>query len=195
MKHLFVLLLSFLLTTSHAQSFGLDIGLEWSPYQRYQRPTTHQFSTISNGKNSAGQVLNIIPNLRLGVILTEFDIWGIAFHTGLTYSPFSLDIDQYKGMGAIAIPLTLSYQFYFDDNTFLSLGAGVQFSTIEMSARPPEFKNIPNPFFMTYVGEISIGGFSSYYIAMGVTGFARIGFNQHKAHTLDVGLRVNLLWI
>jgi hypothetical protein len=189
------MLFSLVLTTSQAQSFGLDIGLEWSAYQRYQRPTTHQFSTISNDNNSAGQILNIVPNLRLGMILTDLGSWGIALHTGLTYSPFSVDIDQYKGMGAISFPLTLSYQFYFDDNVFLSLGGGVQFSKIEMGARSPEFSNIPNPFFMTYVGEISIGGFSSYYIAIGITGFARVGFNQHQAHTLDVGLRVNILWI
>lgn len=193
MKLLLTVILCAFMTQAQAQytTLSIDVALEWSAYQHYQRPSNHEFAQLSGQKNSTGQVLNILPNARLGLVLNHADRWGFGLHAGVTYSPFSLDTEQYKGMGAVAFPLILSYQHQFVGDLFLSVGGGVQFSKIEFAGKPLAFQALENPYFMTYVGEISFGVFSDYYLAIGVTGFARVGFNQLGAHSLDIGIRVN----
>lgn len=187
----------FLISVHHVQAqyvtVGLDFALEWSAYQHYQRPSNHQFAQISGQKNSAGQILNVLPNARIGFVVYETESWGFGLHTGVTYSPFSLDIDQYKGMGAVGFPFIFSYQHHFANDFFMSIGGGVQFSKIEFSSKPLAFQSLENPYFMTYVGEIAMGVFSDYYVNIGITGFLRVGFHQFEAHTLDIGIRFNTI--
>lgn len=108
---------------------------------------------------------------------------------GITYSPFSQDIDQYKGTGALSFPIILSHHFIIDDSFVLGIGAGIQFSRIEFNNTPPPFNRIQNPFFVTYVGEITGGPVDAYMVLIGLTGFVRVGFGQYQSHTLDIGIR------
>lgn len=176
--------------------FGGTIALEWSAYQRYQRPSTHEFAQLSGQKNSAGQILNLLPNLRMGIFLLGYDSYNLHFffvlEGGITYSPFSQDIDRYKGQGALAFPIILSHHFIINDNFLLGIGAGVQFSRMEYGNNPLVFQDATNPFFMTYVGEVILGAVDAYGALFGLTGFARIGFNQYEAHTLDIGIRAHI---
>lgn len=190
---LLTLVLILLPSISQAQSLGLWASIDWSVYQRYQRPSTHDFAQIAGQKNSAGQVLNVLPSIRLGMMLNTWKRFDLTIEGGICYAPFSQDIDRYKGIGALSFPVLMSLQIHGDyDDWLITIGGGVQFSRIEYAMNPKDFEGINNPYFMTYVGEISYGTLNKYYVFAGLSIFGRLGFGSSQAHTLDIGVRVNL---
>jgi hypothetical protein len=76
--YLLIISLCFLSQKSFSQTkITLDIGpilsAEWNLYHWYQHTSNHPFSIASGGNRSVGQVLNVLPSARLGIIFT-FDI-------------------------------------------------------------------------------------------------------------------------
>lgn len=179
---------------------GFLIGLDYNIYHQYSRPANHKFATISNQKNSAGQVLNILPGIRFGLLFGVWHTyeesnlyWHESYHftieAAFNYMPFSQDTDEYKGVGGINIPITIGSHFRVG-NVNLAVALGVQFSKIEMNLRPTAYQGVDNPYFMTYIAEFGIGDYNTdYSVMLGYHFFGRIGYHPNKAMTLDIGIR------
>lgn len=199
LKLLFLLTcLSFFAVPVFSQNyFGGTAAFEWSLYQRYQRPDNTPFAPLSNQHNSAGSVLNALPNLRLGAFY-HIEVSGYSYYTiildaGIQFNPYSFDIDHPKGFGALSVPVLLSFNWVTHGGYFLGIGVGVQYSKMEFfQEKNSPYKDIHNPFFMTYIAEFNFGQDYDYYVYGSFTGYIRLGFNQYQSQTLDVGLRFRI---
>jgi len=193
-------------TTVKLFSGGPIISAEYNLYHRYERPKNHAISITSGGNRSVGQLANVLPTGRLGGLFT-FEVERLVgpvgqklsyrsyFHLllegGVCYMPFSYDVEEYKGRGALSFPIMASVLIPFDQAA-LTVGLGVQFSRIELHKKRAPYDGMANPFFTTYVVEL---GFVPHNIDMGygffggVSLFIRGGLNEQLATTLDVGVR------
>lgn len=173
--------------------WGSTIGIEWNTYQRYQRPSNTAFAKQSNQQNSAGQVLNALPNLKLGVFYITGDNHFVALDGGIQFYPYSFDIDNPKGAGALSFPIMLSWNLISSDYFIVGMGAGVQFSKMDLFVdKNSRYKDLSNPFFMTYAGEINLGWYDGDYSIASLVGYLRIGVNQYQSYTLDIGIRFQI---
>lgn len=174
----------------------LTASLEWSLYQRYQRPNNTPFAKVSNQHNSAGQVLNVVPNLRAGISYSLIDyysyIYRIGLDGGIQFHPYSIDSDAPKGNGAWSFPIMLTWNIVGSEQNYVfGISAGVQFSQMEIFGNKNNpYGKLSNPFFMTYCVEVSYGLDDTYLIdTASFTLYARLGLHQHNTQTLDVGVR------
>jgi hypothetical protein len=177
--------------------FGGTAAFEWSAYQRYQRPNNTPFAKQSNQHNSAGSILNVLPNLRLGVYSRiqgrGYSHYRIVLDAGIQFHPYSFDMNDNKGLGALSIPVLLSFSWITHGELFFSLGGGVQYSKMEFfQSKTNPYKDIYNPFFMTYIAEFNFGRDFDYYVYGSFTAYIRLGFNQYQSQTLDVGIRFRI---
>lgn len=177
-------------------------SLGWNLYHLYQRPTNHEFSIVSGGERSAGQVLNVLPSFRLGTMI-QFDTktlhhglaWYSSFYLmiegGVQYMPFSFDLQERKGQSALAFPVQVSTLISLGGSA-LTVGLGVQFSRMEFNKNTTAYKDLKNPFFVSYFLELGIvpheidGGYS---VLGGVNFFGRVGLGTFQTLTLDFGVR------
>jgi hypothetical protein len=189
---LLILMLSYTSLFSQGE-WGFSLGLEWNAYQRYQRPNNSSFAKLSNQQNSAGQLLNALPNLKVGVLLLTGNHHFVILDGGIQFYPYSFDLDNSKGNGALSFPLILSWNLISSDYFIVGLGAGVQFSKMDLFVdKHSRYKDLPNPFFMTYTGEINLGWYDGDYGIASLVGYLRFGVNQYQSHTLDMGIRFQI---
>jgi len=204
-KHFFLaffLYFFFQLTPGQSQvNIGPMISAEWNLYNWYQRPSNHQFSIASGGNRSVGQVLNVLPSARLGIVFV-FDapnFYGNDFvlllEGGISYTPFSFDLEERKGQGALSFPVILSTIIPIG-STAMTIGGGIQFSKTEFTQTTAKYQPLDNPFFMTYILELGLGSpnlaVPDYGFLFGYNFFARVGYGEHHAVTLDIGVRASI---
>ncbi|MCP4442796.1 MAG: hypothetical protein GY810_28155 [Aureispira sp.] len=178
---------------------GGALSIGWNLYHSYQKPFT-TFPYKLGDMKSVGQVLNVLPDLRLAAVLSmgpERKPVHLHLEAGVGYYPFSFDLEEFSGMGALSFPLLLTLRIPVIKSYpagVLTLGGGVQFMAVELHQR---FSQEPNPFFMTYVGEIGFGVGALDYDALmiGLELFTRFGMTWEEAVSLDVGIRFNLGWV
>ncbi len=183
-------------TTDIGLSIGPVLSLDWSAYHWYQKPQSQAISA----NRSAGQVLNVMPGARLGLIfnfdvsyssgrLNYYDDFYLLLEGGVNYYPFSFDMDEYKGQSSISFPLSLSTQIPLG-NLHLNIGLGVQFSKIELNNIPFRYQKNPNYYFTTYFVELGLGEtIIDYSVFLGYDFFARVGLGLDNAISLDIGVR------
>jgi len=173
---------------------GYGLFINYNLYSWYQRP-----STIESPLSSSGQVLNVLPGLGLNFWIGDVDHWIIALEGGIEYLPFALDIDNYKGMGALSIPVLAKVQFPVAKQKSLWLmlhfGAGAQFLHTDIYNRPEAYQNASNPFFTSIVGElgvhISAVGYARQHLRE-VELFFRVGAAPFGTVSFNTGLRLTL---
>jgi hypothetical protein len=125
-------------------------------------------SSIVGKDRSAGQVSNLLPSCRIG-LLFDFDIFCkkgaikrndhfyLFVEAGIDYFPFARDVDHYKGLGAYSIPVSVSGQIPLGNYGLLSIGGGVQLTRMEFGQVPRAYKAFNNPIFVTYFVELGLG--------------------------------------
>lgn len=169
--------------------FSPMLFIDYSLYHWYQEPVKR----IDGLPKNMGQALNVLPGLGAGIILGKKTSLLFSLEASVKYFPFSLDLAGYEGMGAVSFPVLANFRIPLNGFFFLQAGGGVQWNKINIHNRSAAHKRLPNPFFMTYVGEVAIGIEEGVYILY----FARFGYNTNQSTTLDIGLRIGLhstLW-
>jgi hypothetical protein len=179
---------------------GPLIGFDYNIYHQYTKPSDHPFSSISTKSNSAQQILNVLPGIRMGFLfgvthtynergLNWHENYHFSIEAAFNYIPFSQNFDEYKGVGGISIPITINSHFPVG-NLKIAVALGVQFSKTEMNIRPVDYQGIDNPFYMTYVAEIGLGQYDTdYSFMLGYHFFSRFGFHPNRAMTIDIGVK------
>ncbi len=129
---------------------GYGLFINYNLYSWYQKPTT-----IEAPSRSSGQIFNVLPGLGFNFWLGDIDHWLLALDGGIEYYPFAIDLDGYRGMGALSIPVLAKVQFPVAKQKslwlMLHLGAGVQFVKTDLHNRPIDLQNSPNPFFVNII--------------------------------------------
>lgn len=197
MKKVFIVIISFFLfiSLSHSQNIGIGLELEASVYQWHKKP-----NTITGGSSSA-QLL-AFPAIGPKIWFGDWEEYTISLEGKVDFAPFSFNIDEYYGMGAISFPVILKGNFSpFDppahNNGFTKIGIGIgtQWSKVDIYARPDFLNSIPNPFFITYIGELScqlvIGNGRNSDQGISFEIFSRAGWGKQGARTFGLGLKVN----
>lgn len=188
---------------SNALGIGFVISPEWNLYSWQQRPNNDPIALASGGNRSVGQGGNALPSGRVGIFFEieyktkrSTNDFSFLVEGGVNYMPFSFDLAERKGRGSLCFPIvtTLFFKNSYSEHVFF-VGAGVQLSQIERHKRTAKYKDLKNPFFLTYVLEL---GFSPWYKDGGYGLFSapqifvRAGLGEHQAMTMDVGVRVML---
>jgi hypothetical protein len=169
--------------------FSPMLFIDYSLYHWYQKPRR----SMDRSPKSMGQVLNVLPGLGGGIILGKKTTLLFSLEASVKYFPFSLDLEGYEGMGAVSFPVLANFRIPLGGFVFMQVGGGVQWSQINIHNRTAANQQQPNPFFMTYVGELAVGIEEGVFILY----FARFGYNANQSTTLDIGLRIGLhsaLW-
>lgn len=183
-------LFTFLIQGIHAQQFGYGFvsGLDF--YSRYSNP---QDDIASASAGSALLNIGIGPKLWFGGERVSVSVEGSA-----VFSPFALSLGDFKGLGALAVPVIGRININGLSNVNkegklgLSIGAGLQWSRTELFGLQSSFSNqgVTREFFRNFIGEIGygygMGGFS-----FGV--FGRYGRDaDQRSNVFSVGMLVNL---
>lgn len=158
---------------------GIDV------YQIYTNPYTKE----SMHSRSSGAVFSGIP---IGVQLSHgIKNNGIALEAAANFAPLSLDLQEYKGLGAIGFPILLKYNYGALSGTSTdkligySAGLGVQMNRTEWFGLSKNYPGLKRTFFRTYVLELAVGG--------GVGGYSmylytRIGAGADQALSFNIGI-------
>lgn len=206
MKQLIIFcLITTLASNSYAQ-FDVAIGFETELqlYEWQQRPKPQ-----ASPYRSVGQVFSF-PSIGPKIWFGDWHFLTVSLDGKVAFSPFSLDLVKYKGMGSLSFPVLLKVNFdpngvpggygskrntfgYREDSGLnkFGIGGGVQWTMTEIYARPKDYRST-NAFFMTYIGEISL------QVVMGrkesggsIEIFARGGGNPYGAVTFSLGIKYN----
>ena len=177
--------LSLIQLTSGQVAFGVTYGIDL--YQHLRTPSTVETEGYSTG--SAIFNLNIGPKLWVG---------GKSFSVSVEaqggFAPFSLDLDEYKGLGAAYFPLLACFNFagltgFQDQGGFgFSVGGGMQITRTELYFLNVEYEDLEREFFETVFGQVNIGlgrKHQSVYL------YLRYGLGDNDAHNYHVGLMVD----
>ncbi len=175
---------------------GMSLYLDYNLYHRYQKP-----DFLSPERESAGQLLNLLPLGGFGFWIGQAGSFTVGIEGGLDYMPFSIDLQEYKGLGAVSFPLLLRatqpFAPWAEISPFVGVGIGLQWNRIDLYGRPSGAALGLNNYFKTQVVELSIGLGRGWQPTTRQTGllafYARIGKAAEGAHTLNFGLRAKLL--
>lgn len=187
MRNLLLILLLFTFTRSNAQ-VGLGLVYASDLYQWYANPVVEGV----DAKRSSGAAISSIalgPKLWMGGNSFSFSLEAQA-----NFAPFSFDVNEYKGLGAVAFPLLGKFNFGaasgFNEDKLLgwSIGGGIQYNRTELFGLTQKFDHIERDFFPTYVGEASVN--------LGIAGFdfafyLRLGFAEDMARSMNIGYSLN----
>lgn len=159
---------------------------DFNVYHWYQQP----YVQFDGRTENVGQTLNLIPGIGTGFVMGKKTTALLVVEAGIKYMPFSLDVAEYDGIGALSFPVLASMRFPIKRAMFLQVGAGIQWSRINLF----QPKDAPrSAYFATYVGELSIGVEEAAYLLY----FTRIGYHPNGATTIDLGIRMGIhgsLW-
>lgn len=191
-------------TSSSKMYLGSMVSFSWNLYHWYQQPTNYPFAQVGSGQRSMGQVLNVLPSMRMGLFFIfekgDKNI-GLTIESSFCYMPFGFDLEERKGHGAWSVPLLGSLILPIGRGedakaAALFLGVGAQFSRTEFHRNTENYKDLKNPGFVTFIGEIGIGlgNFfdKKYGVSNRVNFFARGGYGLQQAITIDTGVRLML---
>jgi len=173
---------------------GYALFMNYNLYSWYQKP-----STIESPLSSSGQVLNVLPGLGGNIWVGDVDHWIVSVEGGIEYLPFAFDTDNYKGLGALSIPILAKVQLPILKQKSLWLmlhaGTGVQLLHTDICARPDAYQNAANPFFANIVGEVGVHistvGYKRQHLRE-VELFCRAGGGAFGAASFTTGLRLTL---
>lgn len=164
------------------------IFVDYSFYHWYQSPLK-----IGERPQNVGQVFNILPGIGGGLLMGSKTTFLFTLEGAVRYMPFSLDVDGFEGMGAIAFPILAGVRIPIHGILFVNFGGGVQWTKTNLYAKTAAFQQEQNPFFMTYIGELGLGLEENIFLMF----FSRFGYAPNQAITFDFGLKIGLngnLW-
>ena len=189
-QFLFAVLFTCFVQSISAQQFGYGVvsGLDF--YSRYSNP---EDNIASSSAGSALLNVGIGPKLWFGGERLSVSVEG-----SVVFSPFALSLGDFKGLGALAVPVLGRININGLSNLNkegklgLSIGGGLQWSRTELFGLQSSFSNqgVTREFFRNFIGEIGygygMGGFN-----FGVYG--RYGRDaDQRSNVFSIGMLVNL---
>ncbi|MCP4442824.1 MAG: hypothetical protein GY810_28295 [Aureispira sp.] len=190
MKRLMILYLMLSLASNSYAQFDVAIGFETElqVYEWQQRPKPQ-----ASPYRSVGQVFSF-PSIGPKIWFGDWNFLTVSLDGKVAFSPFSLDLVKYKGMGSLSFPTLLKVNFDptgSDGSLKLGVGGGVQWTMTELYARPKGYRT-KNIFFMSYIGEVSIQIVAGDEFSGGaVELFIRGGGAPQGAITFSLGIKYN----
>ena len=154
---------------------GFSFGL--SQYKWDRNPTTNSPEYI---KRSVGSMaLNLSPgfHITMGGEKVKLTTEGYC-----TYSPFSFDWNQRKGLGAFSYGGLAKISF-----PFITLGYGLERTKTELYGRPKEYKDITRKFYdmqYVYLGHIINNEKDTHAVS-----FIKVGFGKNTAMCIEFGIK------
>ncbi|HMW38618.1 MAG: hypothetical protein K1X68_00320 [Saprospiraceae bacterium] len=180
---------SFLLLIATCVNAQLNAGLVFGAdlYQQYTNPVS---GTLTNGRSS-GSVGSLILGAEVMAGARNFSI-GVQASANL--APLALDINEYKGLGAVAFPVMAKLNFgalsgFSSKFTGAYLGGGLQWSRTELFGLNSKHKNVGRDLYSCPFGELGLGGGFG-----GLTGvfYVRLGFGPDKRRVLNIGITTRI---
>ena len=212
MFRIFILAFLFNTTLIQAQTIQRVVGFDF--FQRNTNPN-HIYT------NAEGEEIGQEVNKRnSGMVYGSVSIGGrmmpenisdqmLVGEVHLNVSPFAIDVHQYKGIGAISLPIMAKMIWgaengirFFEDrlNFGVGVGAGIQPTKTEIFFVPTKFKNefldgttrnlnyIRRPIYIPFILELSY--VSKTDAPRQFTGFMRFGAGRKQAATFSVGFNI-----
>lgn len=165
---------------------GVAYGVDLYQFQHNPKLTT---DSIKFGQGSAIFNMNIGPKLFFGGKNVAGSVEALV---GM--APFSLDIDEVKGLGAFYFPLMATINFKglttFNDEPVWGFGlaGGMQFTRTDLYFRQDEFAEIKRELFQTAFAQINIGLGNKDSV---VYGYFRYGSGDNDASNFHVGIMLS----
>ncbi len=190
LKIILAFLLSGLAITDVAAQIGAGFVFGGDYYQWYRNPEV----VGETADNSAG---NAILNVTMGPkIWLGGEKFSLSLEGHINWGVTAFDMHEYKGMGNLSFPLLAKLNFGTvtgfgsRDGKGFYLGGGLQYTRTEIYGLTSNFENnTTRKFFQTFIGEI---GFGSGEDGVNATTFVRVGINENKAFTLNIGSLIDL---
>ncbi|MFN8278888.1 MAG: hypothetical protein U0V49_01245 [Saprospiraceae bacterium] len=185
-KMVFCLVLLVISVSATAQfNAGLVFGSDF--YQQYANPVS---GTTTSGRSS-GSVGSFILGAEVMAGARNFSI-GVQASANL--APLALDINEYKGLGAVAFPVMAKLNFgalsgFSSKLTGGYLGGGLQWSRTELFGLNSKHRNVERDLYSCPFGELGLGGGFG-----GLTGvfYVRLGFGPDKRRVLNIGITTRI---
>ncbi len=167
--------------------FGIGFVLNNDLYQRYSNPK----DDIA-GRSSGSFLLNFAAGPKIWIGGNDF---SVSVEATANLGVLGLDVDDYKGLGMLSIPLLVQFNFKGlsaldrEGKTGFSIGGGIQFNRTELYYITPAMseKGVTRNFYRTIVGEFGYGfGMSGFTIYP----FVRLGYDVDlSANSFNLGIR------
>lgn len=160
-------------TVKNDLHLGYSLGLSYNFYSWYAPPN------YATSNYSTGQVLNLLPGLNTGLWIGDINHWLLSLETAINFLPFALSLNNYNGLGSLEVPTLVKIQLPLSKQqslwTFLHIGLGVQWQSVDLYARK-ELTHY-NQNYLTWVGEL---GWQ----------IAAVAHHKHRIRTLEYFVRV-----
>lgn len=164
----------------------------------YQRAHLPDNIIIDGADRSLGQVLNLLPDISAGLWIGQAKNWALGLEAGVGYAPFSLNLQNYQGMGQLQFPFMLRAFIPLKKQQSMAISmniaAGMQLNKTHLYFQPNNAPAEINNYFNTYLIEISGGAAAISQKATQIRGvdlFFRFGFGAQRAMSFQTGLRVH----
>lgn len=166
---------------------GMTMGLDF--YQLYDKGDPEDLVESSTSGNA---IANLILGPKVWIGGPRF---SVSLEAPLNWGITHFDINEFKGIGALAFPLGAKLNFgapsgFSNMDLFgFSIGGGIQYMNTEIYGNKKDFKDrIETGYFSTYYGELAFG--------MGIAGadvslYVRYGQGEKETRSLNVGLVTN----
>lgn len=168
--------------------FGIGVAYGIDVYQ-FQKNPKASMDTIAFGQGSAIFNMNIGPKIFFGGKNIAGSIEALV---GL--APFSMDIDEFKGMGAFYFPVMAAVNFRglttFSDKAGFGFGVagGMQFTRTDLYFLKDDFQELDRSMYQTVFGQLNVGLGSKDMISYV---FFRYGTGSDNASNLHVGVMLS----
>lgn len=193
-KIISILLFSFTcISYSQAQWVGIGFEIEMGLYQWHKRP-----QNITNPGVSTGQILSF-PSVGPKIWFGDWDSWTISLESKLDYSVFALDVRGKSGFGTVSFPTLIKGNFSpfgaaKNGEMKIGVGFGTQWIKSGLHNKPDHLKGLDNPFFMTYIAELScqlvVGASRNSYDGYNLELFTRPGWGKDGARSFTFGIKL-----
>lgn len=183
---------------STSAQIGIGVETETSLYQWHRSPRSQY-----RGSGGDGQILSFLsvgPKLWFG----DWDYWTISLEGKISFAPLSMDLKKVRGLGSLTIPTLIKGNFSpfgqaSNGETKIGLGFGAQWTKPDLFPIEDEIymPNNPtfntNPFFLTYIGEISmqliVGNSRNSSDGHSLEFFVRSGWGKEGARSFNMGIK------
>lgn len=167
--------------------FGYTAGFDL--YQLYDKGDPDD---LLKSSTSGSAIANLIFGPKMWVGGKRF---SLSLEAPINWGIFQFDLNEYKGIGALAFPLGAKLNFGSAsgfstvDVLGFSLGGGIQFMNTEIYGTKKEFRDvIDTGYFSTYYGEVAFAvGISAFNFSL----YVRYGMGEEEQRSLNVGLVSN----
>lgn len=190
MKKYYILLI---VATLYGSNLNAQIGIGTiTGFDFYQYYDKGDINNELESSTSGSAMLNIILGPKVWIGGPKF---SLSLEAPINWGIFHFDINEFKGLGAIAFPLGAKLNFgaasgFANVNVVgFSMGGGLQYMNTEIYTTKKDFKDkIETGFFRTYYGEVAFHvGLAGFDVAL----YTRYGRGEADQRNLNVGISVN----